>query len=621
MKINLLDKHTSELIAAGEVVERPASVVKELVENSVDAGATKVTVELVKNGISSIRVTDNGCGVASEDVPTAFLRHATSKISSQSDLERIETLGFRGEALPSIASVSRVVFLSKTPGAVAATRLELNGGERVSLGEAAGPEGTTVVVNDIFYNTPARMKFLKKDVSEGNAVQTVLEQQALAHPEVAFKLVRDSREVLSTPGDGKLFSAAFSLLPRELCDAFIPVCGEQRGMEISGYICLPQAARASRGFQYFFVNGRFVKNKTVIAAAEEAYRSLARKGAYPAYVLMLKVDPFFVDVNVHPAKIEVRFTDERAVFTLVYATLKAALFEKVSEPAAAKNAQNEPDFAVGVSQKTAEIAATKPKVTAESEPASSSVSQPTFFEYSGAYRGDELSEWDILGRLRQQQESSEPAVPEQRAGTGVKRDTASGEEQAAPAPPLRVCGELFSTYIIAELGERAFVIDKHAAHERLLFERFSQLDVASQRQQLLEPLSVLLGSDEADALLQNADVAEKCGFAVEDFGRGSVIVRAIPAFMSAAAARLAIIDIARQLADNKTALKDEKTAWLFQSLACRAAVKAGDRSSSEELLALAQQIIFGWLPKFCPHGRPVYYELSEKEIEKKFGRL
>lgn len=621
-EIRVLDRAVSELIAAGEVVTRPASAVKELVENSIDAGATAVTVEIQRGGVRLIRVTDNGCGIPRQQIPTAFLRHATSKLRAAADLETIGTLGFRGEALPSIAAVSRVRLVSKTADSELGAEYRIEGGEELSLTDAGCADGTSITVSDLFYNTPARMKFLKKDVSEGNAVQEVMQQLALAYPTVSMRLVRDGRQTLFTGGNG-LEGALFAVFPRTVFTELLSVEHEQNGYFISGFVSAPHAARASRSLQYTFVNGRFVKNKTVTAAAEEAYRTFSHKGSFPAFALFVNTVPERVDVNVHPAKTEIRFTNEREVFSAVYAAVRGAVAADAGRPAVVRTGGT--PLSGGEAPFSLELFAGQPIGYDAGDGGGPALHQPGRSDYRPSIDIWRDESDDMLGRSAGQAAAvdrsfaAEAALAEQapeavRPAKQPRQTALDGFDAAGVA----FVGEAFKTYIIMESGDQLIFMDKHAAHERALFERFSA-QLSAERQLLLEPIVVGLDAEHKQALLDHTEEVAQAGLVVDDFGPGQVAVREIPLCFSRSAAEMAAGELADQLVRGGSGRSDDLLR-LLQSVSCRAAIKAGDRSTPEELRALALRVLSGEVPRFCPHGRPLYFIITKKELDKRFDR-
>lgn len=620
MAIKLLDAHTAELIAAGEVVERPASVVKELVENAIDAGAATVVVSIEQGGIKRIQVEDDGGGIARDELSTAFMRHATSKVRTQQDLVAIGTLGFRGEALASIASVSRVELLTKTADAKDASLYQIEGSKEIGQRPAARADGTTFIVSDLFYNTPARMKFLKKDVSEGTFVGETMTRLALSHPAISFRFSRDGKEIFHTPGDGQLQSAIYAVLGASFARDLVAVQGSNAPYHVEGWVTSPLHARASRSMQYFFVNDRFVKNTTMMAALEQAYRGTTMKGRFPGGVLFLSMPAELVDVNVHPAKTEIRFANERAVFGVVYQSVKEAVQQTSATPSmttqsaakpAAEAAQRTEKTPTAAGQTGVPPAAAPPPPPTETPPPRDV--SPVRLEGDGQTLAANRS---AIVYEKQQDESALDIVPQ---------ETAPAPQQTSLLPTdenrLRIAGELFETYIVAQNDTHCCLIDKHAAHERILYEELLAQRTKPDAQQLLAPVTVTLGAAEKNALIENAALIQDIGFDVEDFGGSAVAIRAVPADVEVRSVESLITDMAHRMAINPGDTTDEKTEWILHSMACRAAVKAGDRLPTEAMLQLAEDIVKGDITPFCPHGRPVVMELSKKELEKRFGRL
>lgn len=627
-KINVLDKHVADLIAAGEVVERPASVAKELVENSIDAGASSVTVEVKNGGVTFLRVTDDGCGIAREDVPTAFLSHATSKVSARDDLNAIATLGFRGEALASIAAVSHVELLTRTQGELAGTRYGIDGSGEQFCEDAGCAAGTTFFVRDLFYNTPARMKFLKKDVTEGNAVAAVVDKEALAHPEVSFRFLRDGRETMHTPGDGKLKSAVYAVFGREFTSGLIPLEYELNGVKVSGFVSSPAAARPNRSMQNFFINCRYVKSRTAMVALEEGFKGSLMVGKFPACVLHLTVPFGAVDVNVHPAKIEVRFVNERPVFDAVYHGAKAALNKgdtphvmKLSD-SAAPAFRYAPVSAEQIRFSAAAPATEKrsavPVFTPVSMPASPVRSVP--FRAASAAPDIECDDNDFPKAGTESETAAESRPQTAPPAPAEPEITAAPAREEVPAEPEKLIGEAFGTYVILQRGENLIFVDKHAAHERLLYEKLKAEGGRHDSQLLISPVSVTLDKDEYSAVLSSLDVCAEAGFEIEDFGSGTVLVRSAPMILGGSSVAEAVMEIAGYLAASKTDLTTEKVDWLYHNVACRAAVKAGDPASPQELMDLVRRAEKEDV-RYCPHGRPVFYILTRKELERQFGRV
>ena len=616
-KINKLPKHMADLIAAGEVVERPASVVKELMENAVDAGATSITVEIQHGGISYIRVTDDGCGIERDDVKTAFVSHATSKIKTADDLNTILTLGFRGEALPSIAAVSKVNMITKTADEEMGTTLSIEGGIMTDFSDAGCAVGTTMIVRELFYNTPARMKFLKKDVSEGNFVAAAVEKLALSHPEISIRFIRDGKQVFTTNGDGNLQNVCFSAFGKDFANGLLNVDSAVGNVSVAGLVTPPFNCRGSRGMQYFFVNGRSVKNTTIMAAFESAYKNSVMVGKFPGGVLFITLPPELVDVNVHPSKIEVRFSDERAIFDAVYHSVKTAL----NESTALKQAvlpEKKPtfnDFIVKPQQDFKQT--TVQENIAFTEKVLKPLSETPFVvndvktEYSTDVDDDPFNiEFPI----------AKPIVKPITKSVEEPISIPKTEEIKAEST-IRLIGEAYKTYILVEIDGTLCVIDKHAAHERILFNKLKKEAQNSGSQMLLAPVTVSLGKEEYSAVTENLEIISKAGFEIEDFGNGTVIVRSCPMDLEDCEIVPLIGEIAEYIIKNRRDITNEHLDWIYHNVACRSAIKAGDESSDMELLALVKQVVNDNEVRFCPHGRPVMIELSKYELEKQFGRV
>ncbi len=692
-KINVLSKHIAELIAAGEVVERPASVVKELMENSVDAGATTITVEIKNGGVSYIRITDNGCGIDREDVPKAFLSHATSKLKNAEDLNSIFTLGFRGEALASIAAVSRTEILTKAAEEEMGTLYTIEGGVQTGYDSAGCPNGTTIVVRDLFYNTPARMKFLKRDVSEANAVADIVDRIALSHPEISIRFIREGKQTLITPGNGDLLSAIYSVFGKVFAESLLKVDYELDGIGVDGYVCKPVCSRPSRAMQYFFLNNRQIKSRSIAASMENAYKNSIMVGKFPSCVLNIHIRPETVDVNVHPAKTEVRFSDERKVSSAVYFAVKGALSDFDSPVQVAADRLSKLTRKAMPDYKQLEMVEDEPlkETTVKSHPIQNvplepirrpmqektdAVTQTSVFDkketvfsrreesaVSTTFKkpaevsrpspvnksADNSHEPDLISTFRNQQkkadnktvnvnhnDSSAPAeksktVPEKKAAEPVlseartvteeKKITFTTQENKQPKP-LRLLGEAFKTYIICEYDGRICMIDKHAAHERIIYNKIkknAQDNVSSQV--LLAPVTVTLGKNEYSTVLENTDVFSKAGYLVEDFGSGVVIVRECPMLISGDDIEDTVIEIATYLVDNKTNVESDKIDRIHHTSACKAAIKAGYKNSTAEMKVLAEQVLYDENVRYCPHGRPVLLELTKYDLEKMFGRI
>ena len=612
-KINKLPKHMADLIAAGEVVERPASVVKELMENAVDAGATSITVEIQRGGISYIRVTDDGCGIDREDVKTAFVSHATSKIKTAEDLNTILTLGFRGEALPSIAAVSKVNMITKTATEEMGTSLTIEGGIITDFSDAGCAVGTTMIVRELFYNTPARMKFLKKDVSEGNYVASAVEKLALSHPEISIRFIRDGKQVFTTNGDGNLQNVCFSAFGKDFSNGLLSVNGTVGNVSVNGLVTPPFNCRGSRGMQYFFVNGRSVKNTTIMAAFESAYKNSVMVGKFPGGVLFITLPPTLVDVNVHPSKIEVRFSDERAIFDAVYHSVKSAL----NESTAIKQA-NLPDKKTVFKEILAKPQQEFKQTTVQeniafTEKVLKPLSAPSLFvsDVKTDYVEDDGDD-----PFKIEFPVSIPETKVEKTQSPVTETQNTVEENT-----IRLIGEAYKTYIFIELNGKLCVIDKHAAHERILFNKLKANNRGVGSQMLLAPVTVALSKEEYSAITENLETIEKSGFEVQDFGNGTVIVRSCPMDLDNQEIAPLISEIAEYLTKNRRDISNEHLDWIYHNVACRSAIKAGDSNSDAELLALAKQVVNDSEVRFCPHGRPVMIELSKYELEKQFGRV
>ena len=709
--IHVLDKHTAELIAAGEVVERPASVVKELLENSIDAGATQVTVSIESGGVKLIEISDNGTGIEAEYISTAFIRHATSKIETPDDLTNIHTLGFRGEALASIASVARVELTTRTEVDEFATVYRIEGGEEVSREPGARAVGTTIRVKDLFYNTPARMKFLKKDSSEGTFVSDTVTHVALSHPEVSVKFIREGKLQYVTPGDGQLRGAVYAVLGREFSRDLIELKNQEGVYRITGLVTPPKSCRASRSMQHFYINGRYVRNRTMMAGMEMAFKGTMMQGKFPGGILLLEMPADLVDVNVHPAKIEARFARENDVFDVVYHAVKLALaqpgtgerlftFEADKEEEKAENSKKDTDIIkndvknnnfTGLSaiirgqadpgvlpqqhwepakpaaapQQPAPSAAMQiptapsvprwkgsaqnedmldPFVTLHSpkletakapEPFRAAASEtqldvePEFGETKLHSPQDHMAAWNPAQEAPKEEPESAPgAETEPDAPEAAEQETVLAEPEqmnfdptADQPEPLRYVGEVFRTYILAERGDELCLIDKHAAHERQLYEKLAANYGNVPSQMLLEPAAIDLAAEEKQALLDNIPLLENAGLEIADFGGNTVVLRAVPADVEPQNAESLLVEIANKLLKGGHDALDEHTEWVLHSISCRAAIKAGDKSSPQELLALAEKILSGEVPPFCPHGRPCVLKLTRKELEKQFGRI
>ena len=654
MKIIQLSPHIANLIAAGEVVERPASVVKELLENAVDAGATKVTVEIKDGGMTYLRLTDNGCGMAADDARTAFLRHATSKLRTAEDLAAINTFGFRGEALAAIASVSRIDLMTKTAEDLSGTSLHLEAGVITEESEVGCPVGTTIIVRDLFYNTPARMKFMKSDTYEGSRVTAAVQLQALAHPQVAITLLRDGKQVLATPGTGALEAAAYCVYGRE-AGQMVAVDSSWDGYRITGFVSKPTDARPSRAMQTFFVNGRPVRSKTMMAALEEAYRNQIMVGKFPACVLQLQLPASAVDVNVHPAKTEVKFLSEKAVFDCIHYGVLGALNKQSDRPQMQFKSQPVPPAPAaprttppsGAPAPSGNVSAPKKDnffrtMTTEEYKAFSSVladaPQPKKEAAIAAAAKIErpanmpIRETVILPSPVSHplppkdvipQSKAVPSIPPQETQEVTESTSEEMEQMALPMPqeiPWRLVGELYQSYILVEQGEEAFLIDKHAAHERILFEKLKANQEAISSQALMRPVAVRLSPAASAELLENQPMLTELGFVLEEFGESTLLLRQIPMDLSPEQAAETVEAMAADLLSGRRERKDTVRDEILHTVACKAAIKAGWKNDEAELLALVKVVMADESLKYCPHGRPICITLSKKQLEKQFKR-
>ena len=634
-RINVLPKEIYQLIAAGEVVERPSSVVKEMIENSLDAGAKNITLEIKNGGSTYIRITDDGCGIERDDVRKVFISHATSKISKKDDLNSIGTLGFRGEAMASISAVSKVELLTKAENEEIGTRYEIAGGEDLEFDDAGCPNGTTIVVRDIFFNTPARMKFLKKDVTEGNQVAGIVDRMAISHPEISFRFIRDGKQVLITSGNGDLKSTVYSVLGKEMSDSLMSVDYSFNDMRITGFVSKPTASRKSRAGQYFYINNRIVKSKTAMAALEQAYKNTIMVGRFPACVLNIELNPAQVDVNVHPAKTEVRFANEKPIFDLVYYAVKTAIENDrtVKEVEFKENPiyRQEPKN-VYQNNDNKSFQAKFDFFKKKDEPPSQQViktkPREDFWqveapkpEYKIARDENPKARVDINIEYEEPEEistaKSEDALKEQDIEKVVITDEKDNENFI---PNFKLIGEAFKTYLIVEIENELYFIDKHAAHERMNFERF-RAQATVETQMLLAPVVVNLTKDEFIAISENVELIKKCGFELEEFGESQIIVRAIPSLVDGDSVKDLMLEIAQKLLEHKTDILPDKIDWIYHSASCRGAVKAGDYTSRQEQEMFVKKLLSMPNIRFCPHGRPVFIKMSKYDIEKQFGRV
>lgn len=645
-KINVLPKSLAELIAAGEVVERPASAVKELLENSIDAGASNITVEIKNGGIPYIRITDDGCGIEREDIRNAFVSHATSKIASPEDLESIFTLGFRGEALASISAVAKVEIMTRTENEETGTRYIIEYGEELLLDDAGCPCGTTVIVRDLFSKTPARMKFLKKDVTEANAVASVVDRIALSHPEISIRFIRDGKQTLLTSGNGDLLNCIREIFGKEFSSALIPASYSGQGIEVNGFVSKPSYSRPNRNMQFFFLNNRLIKTATGNAAISEGYKNSIMVGKFPSCVLNIKINPSLVDVNVHPAKTEVRFSDERIIFNAVFYACKNAL--SVGDTPVQIKQQPKPvqDYYKAPPKPPEQIKITEtvkpsndfwqhiPKINTAGivEPVNISnptpakitvVKSPETVNTDSIEKTDDID--DIL--LNSPSEKSvasvkyEPETIKSDAVTTENTSESSDEKVGFEEELFHLVGEAFKTYIICEYKGKLVIIDKHAAHERIIYEKLKRESSDRTPQILLSPVTVMLSKDEYSAITDNTDIISQAGFEVEDFGNGCVIVRECPMEITRDDVEEIITEIAGRFVEKKQDVSFEKLDWLFHSVACRSAIKAGNFTSRFEMERFAKQLLSMPDIRYCPHGRPVLVEMTKRELEKNFGRV
>lgn len=634
-RINVLPKEIYQLIAAGEVVERPSSVVKEMIENSLDAGAKNITLEIKNGGSTYIRITDDGCGIERDDVRKVFISHATSKISKKDDLNSIATLGFRGEAMASISAVSKVELLTKAENEEIGTRYEIAGGEELEFDDAGCPNGTTIVVRDIFFNTPARMKFLKKDVTEGNQVAGIVDRMAISHPEISFRFIRDGKQVLITSGNGDLKSTVYSVLGKEMSDSLMSVDYSFNDMRITGFVSKPTASRKSRAGQYFYINNRIVKSKTAMAALEQAYKNTIMVGRFPACVLDIELNPAQVDVNVHPAKTEVRFANEKPIFDLVYYAVKTAIendrtvkeVEFKENPIYRQESKN-----VYQNNDNKSFQAKFDFFKKKDEPPSQQViktkPRENFWqveapkpEYKIARDEKPKARVDIDIEYEEPEENSTAKSEDAPKQRDIEKVVITDEKDNENfIPNFKLIGEAFKTYLIVEIENELYFIDKHAAHERMNFERF-KAQATVETQMLLAPVVVNLTKDEFIAISENVELIKKCGFELEEFGESQIIVRAIPSLVDGDSVKDLMLEIAQKLLEHKTDILPDKIDWIYHSASCRGAVKAGDYTSRQEQEMFVKKLLSMPNIRFCPHGRPVFIKMSKYDIEKQFGRV
>ncbi len=627
-KINLLSKDIAELIAAGEVIDRPSSVVKELVENSIDSGATSITVEIKNGGRTYIRISDNGCGISEDDISKAFLRHATSKIKEKDDLDKILTLGFRGEALASVSAVSKVEVLTKPKGEQFGTHYVIEGTEEKLKEQCGCPDGTMIIVRDIFYNVPARQKFLKKDVSEGNAVASVVGKLALSHPEISFRFIRDNKQGLMTPGDNDLYSAIYAVMGRSFAESLIPVDYTYEGIRVSGYTIKPLSASPNRQLQNFFINNRYIKAVICTVSLEEAYRNVIMTGKFPSCVLNIEIPPDSVDVNVHPTKLEVRFSDEKPVFDAVYFGVKNAVMnydiissEKEETPFIP---ERKPDYSVNIMPSV-------PEYSKEDQIAFSSEKKKLVIDSSD----DKEENISIVSSVAEEKqkpiEKEEISFKEQgfrylsKASFIKKEEPKTVSEEVVTEekkiPDFKVIGEFLKTYILVETGNELLIVDKHAAHERIIFEKLKSEDNGFSSQLLTIPETVILTPEQHTVLSENKEIIENSGFTFNDIDGKEISITGIPTIFEIGESAEIFCEIIEKLSENNNNTSVERLDEIYHSMACKAAIKAHDKNNILELEHLVKQVLSDDSIRYCPHGRPVIATITEKELEKRFKRV
>jgi DNA mismatch repair protein MutL len=619
-KINLLPPHVADMIAAGEVVERPGSVVKELLENSIDAGARNVTVEIKGGGMTYIRVTDDGCGMSPEDAGVAFIRHATSKLKSERDLEAIGTLGFRGEALAAIAAVSRIEMMTREKGSPEGVRVVLEAGDIIEMTPWGCPEGTTIIVRDLFYNTPARLKFMKSDRAEGaNCVFAAL-CCALGRPDVSLRCVKDGKEEFFSPGDGRIDSCVYSLLGREMASNMVECLSGDEAVKVRGYVSVPHAGRGNRNAQYFFCNGRYIRSKTIQAALEQAYQNSMMVGRFPYCVLYLEMSYASVDVNVHPTKREVKFSDEKRVFDAVYYAVLSALSRETNT---AEIRLSEGTRAVlGLNR---DPSPDRPEQA--SRPAAYPPSAPDA-KGTSRRRGESL----FRAPMRQEETAYQTSIPLPRGGRPGQDSTGQmfhvkHEKEPAPAKGagqparevFRVVGEALGTYIIVERSDGIVLIDKHAAHERIIFDRLKARQGGLMSQTLIAPAIFSPGAEDLELIFEHGELLAELGFEIEPYGENTAVIRAVPADTEEDPVPL-LEEILEKLRSGRAGDLSGARDQILHTIACKAAIKAGKRSEPAELEALAERVLSGEV-KYCPHGRPVAVTLTKKELDREFKRI
>lgn len=633
-KINVLDKHIAQLIAAGEVVERPASALKELIENSIDAGATRIIVEIRNGGVKLIKVSDNGSGIYRDDVKNAFLRHATSKLNKAEDLNNISSLGFRGEALASICAVSRTEVITKSKEELSGTQFFIDAGTPGNISDIGCSDGTTIIIKDLFYNTPARMKFLKKDVAEANACAGVIDKLALSHPEISFKFIREGKEALFTPGDGKISSAIYSVYGKDFFEGMTSVEYELSGIKVSGFVSKPSAAKSSRSMQNFFINGRYIKSQVGSSALEEAFKNSIMVGKFPYCVLYVDISPDFVDVNVHPSKTEVKFINEKTIFEAIYYGVKSALMNSNSRGIALNTGsesllpdaqlRDSADFSRNVQKKVSVSTSNLHSDLFTKENSVNSDFLNSFFDrvkeknivienYNTSQSTENINADSLL---RNSESKNSPISCDREPNIQIGSLFNSSEEKN-----VKIIGEAFNCYILMECESELVLVDKHAAHERIIFEKLKETEGNGESQSLLEPIIVTMNKEEYSAILENLELIARAGYFVENFGSGTIIVRSIPMHILIEDVPNSLVEIANYIINNKKSIDTQKLDWLYHNIACRSAIKGGKSSTEKEISALIKKLIENPNIQHCPHGRPIYVTLTQRFIEKQFGRV
>lgn len=644
-KINVLDRNIAELIAAGEVIERPASVIKELLENSIDSGATYIDIEIKNGGTTYMKVLDDGCGIYREDVPKAFLRHATSKIMGISDLDKIETLGFRGEALASISAVSKVELITKTDDEFIGTKCKVEGLNDPILEDIGCEKGSCFIIKDLFYNVPARKKFLKKDITESNAIASIVDRVALSHPEIAFKFKKDGKVVMETLGNNDLKACIFSVYGKEFSDSLLSIGYDQEGVSIYGFISKKEYSRPNRNMQHFFVNGRYVKTKTGYTALEEAYNGLIMTGKYPSCVLFIETDPSFVDVNVHPAKIEIKFANEKLIFDIIYKSVRTTILsdrssvryvfedqDKIQDKI--QNTENNKEeyynnFILNKEENnnTEEIIKEennffKLDIPEEPEEETPKTKMEKTIKMLREYvEKDSRHGYNDVTTLYSPEIEEEYNENNSIIACDLEKDSQEKFIVQEECTSEKLLGEIFDTYVTLQKDNELIIIDKHALHERYIYNKLKEEDKETFSQVLLIPIYVILEKEEYSTIIENKEMINSIGFGIEDYKEGEVLVKSIPTFVDIEDVSDLIIETAGYIKDNRKNVNADKIEWLYKNIACRAAIKAGTRSREVEL----QDIIKKWKENpditNCPHGRPVCISISKKDIEKQFKRI